>query len=383
MMNPGFLSTISVLISFICLILAIFLFMAKSERQFSNRLFAGFLTLLAIDVSGWMIASTYLAGSWLDALRFIIVFLQMPFFVGFIAATCFSDMRITARDALHGLPFLFALILILPGNQLTFIGNGNDPISKTFLTTHEMRVIYISLNIQYYLYMATAVIILYRFRKIFLQYYTDVRSKTFVWLSQLVVISLLANTLAQVKSFAAISGWTQTLSHLQIAVSLVILTIVTWFTFKALLQPELFRSIDKTLMRVATLTRQHSLAGNDRQSPNAETTRLRTHMDYAKPYLDSTLTLPSLAQQLNVPTHELSELINRDLGVNFFDFVNDYRIIRAQEILRTDHTKTVLEILYEVGFNSKSSFNTAFRKYTGTTPTSYRKANSASKPGTE
>ena len=62
---------------------------------------------------------------------------------------------------------------------------------------------------------------------------------------------------------------------------------------------------------------------------------------------------------------------------NFFDFINQFRIDEARSILKNPEKKqfTVLEILYEVGFNSKSSFNTAFKKHTGLTPTQYRKKN--------
>lgn len=69
-------------------------------------------------------------------------------------------------------------------------------------------------------------------------------------------------------------------------------------------------------------------------------------------------------------------LINHQLDQHFYDFVNTYRIENAMGILK-DSSKskvTALEILYEVGFNSKSSFNTAFKKHTGNTPTSLRKA---------
>ena len=57
------------------------------------------------------------------------------------------------------------------------------------------------------------------------------------------------------------------------------------------------------------------------------------------------------------------------------DFVNEFRIKEAKSILKDPSKKefTVLEILYEVGFNSKSSFNTAFKKHTGLTPTQFRK----------
>jgi AraC-like DNA-binding protein len=61
-------------------------------------------------------------------------------------------------------------------------------------------------------------------------------------------------------------------------------------------------------------------------------------------------------------SRDLSILINQNLNQHFFDFINKYRIIEAMNILKNPAKKelTVLEILYEVGFNSKSSFNTGF-----------------------
>jgi AraC-like DNA-binding protein len=84
-----------------------------------------------------------------------------------------------------------------------------------------------------------------------------------------------------------------------------------------------------------------------------------------------------LSNQLGMKVRDLSILINHKLDQHFFDFVNQYRISKAMELLRDpQNTKmTVLEILYEVGFNSKSSFNTIFKKQTGQTPTQYRRTN--------
>ena len=62
------------------------------------------------------------------------------------------------------------------------------------------------------------------------------------------------------------------------------------------------------------------------------------------------------------------------LQQNFFDFINRYRIEEATRLLTNPEDKkiTILEVLYKVGFNSKSSFNTLFKKYTGITPTEFR-----------
>jgi AraC-like DNA-binding protein len=93
-----------------------------------------------------------------------------------------------------------------------------------------------------------------------------------------------------------------------------------------------------------------------------------------KPYLDPDLSLDQLATQLQIKPRVLSQIINETLKKNFFDFVNYYRIEEAKHIF--DHPEdpkiTVLEVLYQVGFNSKSSFNTIFKKETGLTPSAYR-----------
>jgi AraC-like DNA-binding protein len=71
---------------------------------------------------------------------------------------------------------------------------------------------------------------------------------------------------------------------------------------------------------------------------------------------------------------ELSELINIEFGVHFFDFVNGYRVDTAKVMLTDQPERTVLDVLYAVGFNSKSSFNTAFKKRTHMTPSAFRKS---------
>jgi AraC-like DNA-binding protein len=96
--------------------------------------------------------------------------------------------------------------------------------------------------------------------------------------------------------------------------------------------------------------------------------------------MDSSLSVYDLAKQINVPSRDLSIAINHHLNKHFFDFVNEYRIKKAMEIFKNtnDEKLTVLEVLYEVGFNSKSSFNTAFKKFTGTTPSEFKKKGSMS-----
>lgn len=89
-------------------------------------------------------------------------------------------------------------------------------------------------------------------------------------------------------------------------------------------------------------------------------------------FRDNTLTLRTLAETCGTTTHQASAVINLCTGSNFYDWVNGYRIKAACEAL-SDTSQSISDICYEVGFNSKSTFNTAFRKQVDCTPTEYRK----------
>ena len=94
-----------------------------------------------------------------------------------------------------------------------------------------------------------------------------------------------------------------------------------------------------------------------------------------KLYLDPLLNLEKLARQLNISDKQLSQLINESAGINFNDFINRYRIEEAQMLIKKNNEQqpNILTIAYEVGFNSKSTFNTAFKKFTNSTPSEYRR----------
>jgi AraC-like DNA-binding protein len=103
--------------------------------------------------------------------------------------------------------------------------------------------------------------------------------------------------------------------------------------------------------------------------------KLLLYMESRKPYLDSTLCLNNLAEKVAIPAHHLSQVLNICLNQNFFDFINSYRIKESRRLLSEQDSvkKTVLEILYTTGFNSKSVFNAAFKKHTGMTPSQFKK----------
>ncbi len=91
-----------------------------------------------------------------------------------------------------------------------------------------------------------------------------------------------------------------------------------------------------------------------------------------KIFLQDDLTLSYLAGKLNLSTHQLSEYLNNELGKNFFQFLNEYRVQEAKKRIESDPQEVLLSIAYSSGFRSKSTFNEVFRKETGFTPSDYR-----------
>ncbi len=103
--------------------------------------------------------------------------------------------------------------------------------------------------------------------------------------------------------------------------------------------------------------------------------RLQHLMDAEKVYACEDITLKQLAEELELTSHQLSQLLNENLNMNFNTFVNQFRIRDAKRMLVEEPQRSVLSIAYAVGFNSKSSFYDAFSRFTGKTPQKYRRDN--------
>lgn len=103
-------------------------------------------------------------------------------------------------------------------------------------------------------------------------------------------------------------------------------------------------------------------------------TRLILLMGKEKPYLEMELTLPELSNRLSLSPNHLSQVINGELKKSFFDFVNEYRVEEAKKLLLSPEFRhfSILGVAMEAGFNSKNAFYSAFKKFTGMTPSKFR-----------
>lgn len=328
--------------SFMALLLAAFLVIVPSRSRLANVLLALFLVATAIDISAWFMGRWWTAHPAISSLRPVLSALQMPLFTGFIWLSCFQQRRLRPLDAAHLLPALCVLGFVV----------SNTPMP-------HFRPL---MELQYIVYICIAIFALWRVDQLLSARFVG-RSASWRWLALLVASSLLAHGLYVVRTVLSPNLPVELSILLQSLAALLVLAITVWIAFQALLSPNLFRGGDRLLASAARAMDEDSDNGPD---------RLAEFMEEQHPYLDPDLSLSRLARRSGITPKELSGLINQRHGSHFFDFVNRYRIDYAKTLL-AETKQTVTDILYASGFNAKSSFNTAFRKHTGMTPSAYRR----------
>jgi AraC-like DNA-binding protein len=105
-----------------------------------------------------------------------------------------------------------------------------------------------------------------------------------------------------------------------------------------------------------------------------QTSKLVELLEIKKPWTDSELNLQKLAEIAKLSPHELSFIINSELNKNFADLIHEYRIREACRLLveTSDADPKILAIAFDVGYSNKATFNAAFKKITGMSPSAYK-----------
>ena len=151
----------------------------------------------------------------------------------------------------------------------------------------------------------------------------------------------------------------------RLSLGLVSLFLIYWFVVSQL-YPSLFYPYPKKIKSVKNV----DISDAEKNRIQLELTRL---MENEKIFCDEDLSLKRLADMLSLQPHQLSSYLNRELSINFNEFINTYRVNEAVNMMKEDSTRSLLSIAFAVGFNSKSVFYNAFSKQIGMSPAKYRK----------
>lgn len=380
-MELDFVNIASLFYIFASLILIVFLLSSETRGRTSNIMLSVYLMLTIQDI-GSQFTSIFIYTRWpiVGMLISQTTFLIIPSLYLFVRSSVYSDFRLKFSTLLHAIPMVFFNLLLIPIYYKPLLNNPElnwiDLVSKD----NFIYLIYTSLHVQIFVYYFFIFKMLFRYRNILLENYASPKLNNYKWLFQFITIMFFEELIATVKNIFRFGDSEFIYFIFVIIVNVFVVIFIFWLVIKALKKPELFIGVNFSTVPVNQMIEN----GNEMEKSEMEyestayaeiITKLENHMKVNEPFLDSSLSVYDLAKQINVPSRELSIAINHILNKHFFDFVNEYRIKKAMEIFKnTDDEKlTVLEVLYEVGFNSKSSFNTAFKKFTGTTPSEFKK----------
>jgi AraC-like DNA-binding protein len=374
---------ISLVVFFAHLLMATFLCSLSAGNRLSHKLLAAYLLVVVIDLSEIIFSDFYQAYPDLDMLRYNISLFMGPTLYLYVKTAIYDDFTLKIKHLVHTIPYAIACLVMIP--NFFSVDNASKQLwYDNFTDVPELTFIHFMTSIQLGFYLLVIYKHLIRYRKIVVENYSDADRLNKSWLTQLIYLFTLSYIIGLGRMYFRFSDFYEyERLVLTILITSVLLSIC-WILWQALHKPNLFTGVSSTIEVIDEQVASQENSSDptisviETEKYDAIVLRLRGYMQQSKPFLDPYLSVETLAVKINLPSSELSLIINRVIGQHFFDFVNSYRINLAGEILiaNEQHPKTVLEILYEVGFNSKSSFNTAFKKHFLMTPSQYRKLHS-------
>jgi len=367
-MDLSLISYLSFLIAFQLLFVGIFLITHKKGIRRNNILLGTIFVLIAWNVGDLTLQMNGVVLKW-EFLQHIddgFFLLYGPIFYLYAQGVIFRDFKLSSRNLLHLIPYLLLTISLLSFRNLT------PSISEEIIKNNLPWQFYLITALMYahfFVYLGLSYKSLWKYRQIIKNKYSQIDQINLDWLSSSLNTFGLLTFVSLINNFIPLAE-----NRSVFMVTLVLLLIFVFFfvnkvILKALRQPEIFAGIAQN--------ETSKYLGSNLTSSQIEEYKkqLLALLNTEKPFLNPQVSLTDLSEKLSVSTKHLSQVINQSFNKSFFDFINTYRIQEAQQILKKskDDKMTVLEVMYQVGFNSKSSFNAAFKKETGQTPTEFRK----------
>ncbi len=355
-------------------VLSGFLLLPSNIGQTSNKLLVVVLLSIAAEY-----AELFLYGTGVTVqhpnyayIGTLISALQPPAIYLYTKSLMYRGFEIERRHSVHLIPFLVAA-------GVFFFGYYWQPVDvkAQILLDQDLPGMPTSLPLALVIhgvflsYLINSVIALRRFAASVKNIFSDVESKQMSWLKLLLsgYAMVWIVSLAYCLSFYIFKRTAETGYVLMVA-GISGFIFINMMILHALKQSAIFSGLTKEEVELL----EDSETGDETLLPTTEQKNcVEQFMENEKPFLNANLSLNQLAKQMGMSPRELSFVINHGFDKNFFDFVGDYRIRHATELLGfREGGKTILEVMIESGFNSKSVFNTAFKQKTGMTPTQYR-----------
>jgi AraC-like DNA-binding protein len=357
-MNRTLIDTLAILTAILLLIFSGFALTYKKGNTTSHKILAAFLLANALFIIDFaltaIIEATGFNLSWFNGIGTSFGFLFGPLLFLYTKSITKKEFSFETSYLLHLIIFIIFFVSALFKIELHYI------------------YIYSVLYLQTTPYMIVCFITILKYRRTIKNYFSSIEKLNLTWMLYVVGAFFvmwmvdLTNFILSDLNLISTKGESY-LVFLSLFINFVFAILIF---YKALQHPEIFSGMPEVEKPVKY--EQSRLTDSEKAE---YLQKLRDYFHQQKPYLNPELTITEVASKLNVSVKYLSQVINESLGKNFYDFINSYRIEEAKQQLKNEaeSRKTILEVLYESGFNSKSAFNSAFKKHTGFTPTEFRK----------
>ena len=352
------------------LLLAVIVFNYKKGRRLSNRLLGGFLVSNALLPGHYFLLLFHWipapAGPYVWIMGGAAYALLMPFLYLYIQSLCDHTFRIKPVHLLHGLPYVIIVVFFSIIFGLKQYASWLTAVQQTDQTFFKLMQAVINAQVAVYLVVIFKVIADYR-RKI-KDFYSTIDQINLQWFK----ILLFGFTVMWLMNFAQWILWVTGIQPGKINDTLTFVSVIINLLFALIVT---YNSIVKSdyLSGIAVPGRYPGSRLNTADYKKI-IQKLISYMDKNKPYLNSALSLKDLEQNLHIPARNISQSIHVCLNSNFYEFVNQYRIEEVKCRLgdKSFQHLSILGLAYETGFNSKSVFNNAFKKYVGMTPKQFK-----------
>lgn len=350
------------------LLLALTMVSIKRGHKTANRLLAAFAFTIAILIGGSVLITTHYIDLFphLSRVNHPFDFLVGPLFYLYIR-TLITRRNLWKRDLLHFVPFILCVLYLIPyyfqSSEYKLNNLGSAQYAQWYYVRSALALLLAIL------YLAYAVVTLAKFSRKPKEE-SSPAERAILSQARFLVISILVLLAVAILRylfdlrFPAYTGYTN------LILPLAATAFVYVIAYSGLRNSEWVETED------LPPSKKYERSNLTPERSERYLAKLLNVMESDKPYTDGELTIQRLADRLVIPAPHLSQMINESLNQSFSDFINTYRVEEAKRQLLDSKKKhySILAIAEGVGFNSKSSFNAAFKKYTNRTPSEYRKA---------
>jgi AraC-like DNA-binding protein len=369
----NFTDVLAVLVIFQYLVIGGFLLLYRPARRSGSHILALFFFLVAINLLDGMlmIDGFYLMHPALALFEDSFVLTYGPLLFFYARRILTPTYRWQRSDLVHLVPFA----LLFFATMIFYHGQGTDrqiQIIESIMSQNLPLLIGVvssgMLLLHFIVYVAICIYRIEAFHRSLHRSHASLAHVNLNWLLYTYIIVIVTFIISFAATLLSMNGHQLASRITLIGVLLVLLYYINSFVLNAIRRPRLFIHTD---VAPEPKTRLDSMADAEKQEIKEKLDRLLTMKFYRK----HDINIEVLSNMTGVPPRKMSEYLNDVVGQSFFDFVNNLRIADAQAMLSNEEGKnlTIQQIMYEVGFNSKSSFNTIFKQKTGKTPSEFRK----------